>query len=233
MIREILPTRSRELLVALLALLLIADIHQLANADTVRGNISLPSFCDGLSSQTSAIQQQCDQLKRQGFANAEATARAEPRATSVVTPINPAISGTPVPPGYIAPQYQAIKALETEPAIEVVVGHPWRLTSAWQVGAVLNSDPASPEYRKGFGEVIVYAAGPYPSGQSFIARELWDTGGSSSRDAKKCQASWTCPRNVGSITITSVTGPTGVVSFTSSMGANGTLNMSTGTWTFG
>jgi hypothetical protein len=44
---------------------------------------------------------------------------------------------------------------------------------------------------------------------------------------------WGCPRNIGQITITAVTGQNGVVSFSSTSGASGTLDLATGTWAFG
>src|SRR5579862_3069230 len=141
---------NRHLLVlGCVAVLLVVGVRSLTTAATVPGSISLSSYCDNLASQTAAIQQQCDQLKRQGFINAQATARAQSRATSVVSPINPAISGTPVSLGYIAPQDREVKALTPSAVIPAIVGHPWQLTSAWQAGALLNTDPTSPNDQNG------------------------------------------------------------------------------------
>jgi hypothetical protein len=62
--------------------------------------------------------------------------------------------------------------------------------------------------------------------------ELFDMGGMNPGDAKQYMTAWGCPRNLGSITITGITGKNGVVSFTSTAGVSGTLDMATGTWTF-
>jgi hypothetical protein len=43
---------------------------------------------------------------------------------------------------------------------------------------------------------------------------------------------WTCPRALGTITITTVTGLNGIVAFTSSSGRTGSFNMATEQWAF-
>ena len=57
---------------------------------------------------------------------------------------------------------------------------------------------------------------------------LWRTGINSGLD----QQMWECPRSVGDIHITAVSGLNGIVQFQTSTGGKGTLDMSTGKWSF-
>jgi hypothetical protein len=80
--------------------------------------------------------------------------------------------------------------------------------------------------------VLVYAVGSTDRKPPWIGRELFDRGEMNRKDALPYMKDWGCPRNLGSLTITAITGKNGVVSFASTAGVSGTLNMATSAWSF-
>jgi hypothetical protein len=218
--------RARLAAIPGVVIVLALGISHLAGAAPAVAN-PCPASWFPLSTQPASVQQQCAQLRLQANANAYATAEARPYATSVITPVNPAINGTPVPPGYAPPDAGTIAALPVG-VFQGVSSHPEPITSVWQVGSVSSPDPATP----GYGRVIVFAVGPSAGVNAYISRLVFVTGSLPGSLVRQYAGGWVSPRNVGTITIAGVTGPTGVVSLTTSSGTSGTLNMATGAWTF-
>lgn len=194
-----------------------------------------------LSLRSPSIRQQCTQLKDQAQRNVMLTAEARPYATSVPRPVGTytalAAEGPPVatrvPPGQLPPDVQQIKPLDSDP-FGRIGGHPVPITSIWQLGGI--PSPSQP----GYGWLILDAWGPnHDTPTPRIARELFLIDGMPDirKQVNPAWANtyshiWGCPRAIGQITITNVTGANGVVSFMSTSRISGTLDMSTGTWTF-
>jgi hypothetical protein len=154
-----------------------------------------------LSTQPLSIQEQCAQLRLQASASTDATAQARPYATSVIPPVDPAINGTPVPPGYVPPGAGTVETLPVG-VFQGVSQHPEPITSVWQVGAVPSPDPAVP----GYGRVIVFAVGPSGGQNAYISRALFVTGSLPGSLARQYTGGWVSPRDVAAIAITGVTG---------------------------
>jgi hypothetical protein len=186
--------------------------------------------------QPRSIQLQCSQLKQQAIQAAYATAAAAPRSTIVPpTPGPESFPPSGVLAGYIPDDVKPIEAKSPSLfAVEGVSNHLNPVTSVWQVGVVPSRN------HSGYAQVLVYAAGPPndphdPPGllpNPRIARTLFSFG-AMENILPQYDSVWTCPRAIGNLTITGITGQTGVVSFTSSTGVNGALDMSTGAWSFG
>jgi hypothetical protein len=130
--------------------------------------------------------------------------------------------------------YRATLIRADPQGLNSINGLPSNKTSIWDDGAIL--DPS----HQGYGSISVYAVGPHdPSGmgpdipQPQIARLFWPVGNVGGLDPTLYDSRWVCPRAIGSLGITNITGPDGVVSFTSSSGVSGTLDMATGAWGFG
>jgi hypothetical protein len=186
-----------------------------------------------LEKQPAAIQEECAQLKTKALLDQRATAQARPWRPSTPPTPDPRFNFTPGPAqGAIPSDWLTTTAVDPNDPFQSYSNHWPGITSAWQVGGL--QTPGQP----GFGRVVVYAAGPYvgqPDGpdnpRPLIDRRVFGWAnfqyGSIPRDSV-----WVSPRTVGAITITGITGPTGVVSFTAASGVSGTLNMATGAWTF-
>ncbi|HEX5416057.1 MAG TPA: hypothetical protein VFZ25_10355 [Chloroflexota bacterium] len=231
---QILSSRSFRVVVVLgLGLVLLIGAWQLTSAEA--GGTFLPAFCDRLSTQPRAIQDKCSQLKIQAWATAQAAAQARPRVRRAPTP-NWANLPTPVPPGYILPQDRVIEAARPADAFQSYSQHPnpiTNVTSVWRAGSVLNRDPMSPFYERGYGRVLVWAMAPTPPVGPWIERRMIEGGGMPAAQVRQYDTIWHSPRNIGAITITGITDPNGVIAFTSSSGVSGTLDMATGSWSLG
>ncbi|HEX5414066.1 MAG TPA: hypothetical protein VFZ25_00270 [Chloroflexota bacterium] len=228
--------RSPVLIVAVLATLIgaIAAVG-IAGAASPANRGPCPASWYPMWAQSRAIQQQCSNLKQQAIRARYATAAAAPRPT--VLPPTPGPESYP-PTGVLSGSIpDDAKPIQAEPtnmfAVEGVSNHLNPVTSVWQAGVVPSRN------HSGYARILVYAAGPndpdYPPGSvpdPSIARTLFSFGAMENIRPEYDHV-WTCPRPIGSLTITGITGQTGVVSFTSSSGVSGSLDMSTGTWSFG
>jgi hypothetical protein len=211
-----------------LTMVLAIGVVQLAGAavSAVTPTDPCPPSRTPLSSQPLFLQEKCAMLRQ--LASRELTAQARPYTTSAMTPVNPAISGTPVPPGYIPDRDKVSKPLTPSASFQGLSQHPQPITSAWQIGAI--PDPNDPS---NYGVLRVFAIGPPGfTGNAWIGLELLTDGPMAASVTRQYNRFWDCPRSVGTITITNVTGPNDVITFTTSSEVNGTLDMSTGTWTF-
>jgi hypothetical protein len=181
-----------------------------------------------LEKQPAAIQFACIHRKEQALLDERATAQALPwRPSNPPTP-DLQYNYTPGPEQGVVPgDWLATKAIREYDVFQGAHDHLPDITSIWQVGVIL-----SPDHR-GFGRVIVYAAGP--DGQNIpdpvIERRIRPEG-RFQPGALGHETGWQTRQNIGALTITGITGPTGVVSFTAASGVSGTLNMATGAWTF-
>lgn len=218
---------------ALVALVLVLGLATVSRAATAQQSWPCPASWFPLASQSQAIQQQCSQLKLQAVQNSYATVQARPYATSVITPYPTNLIATPQPDGYLPPEVQGIHQLSTG-ALAGIIGLPHPITSVWGVGGI-----PSPTHR-GYGALIVDAwgpgwYGPNPTiGRMLFSQDEMPVIGNQVNPAwgTTYNMAWGCPKAIGQITITNVTGQNGDVSFTSSSGVSGTLNMATGAWTF-
>lgn len=216
--------RLRGLAIALGLTLVLVGLSQLSGtAGTLGSTNPCPSNWFPLSSQPYATQVACGQLRQQADLNELATAQARPYATSVPPTHNLALAGTPILAGYIPNEVKTIHQLNT-----CLVGrvHARPVTDCWLAGYVAGST------HRGYAGIVVYAVGtgrdvPRPT----IIRYFYPIG-DMPNPAFDYNTAWTAPRDIGDITMTGITGPNGVVSFTSKSGVTGTLNMANGTWKF-
>jgi hypothetical protein len=188
-----------------------------------------------LDKQPEAIQKECADLKAKALLDERATAQARPwRASTPPTP-DPRFSNYPPAPDadHIPSDWLGTRRISQEDVFQGYNNHWPGISDVWQVGVTLNPG------QSGIGRVVVYAAGPYvrlPDGPNnqrpLVDRRVFPWG--NFQDGRiPSNSVWVCPRALGALTITNITGPTGVVSFTSTSGVSGTLDMATGAWTFG
>lgn len=165
----------------------------------------------------------CARSKAQEDRDAWATAQAKPYATTVMTPVDLRVWGTPVPPGFIPDEAKAVRPLSRESVVGIM-GMPKNLTSVWRVGVVPHPDGLD------HGTILVYAVGSTDAQPAAIGRLLF--GNLPGRIGRQYNGYWESPRDIGEITITNVSGWNGIVSFTTSSGQQGTFNLATETWNF-
>jgi hypothetical protein len=96
-------------------------------------------------------------------------------------------------------------------------------TSVWQIDYVSNVDQTawSPLYIVAFGGDNNRS----PMFQTLVLNRF-------TPDMGQFEHLWTCPRTLGTLTITNVRGLNGIVAFTSSSGQTGSFNMATEQWVF-
>jgi hypothetical protein len=226
------PTRRRLVATVLGGLVVgLVAVVGLAGAAGVPDTGPCPASWFPLNTQPPAIQKQCAAARDQAIANGLATAQARPRPNAPPPTPDPRFPGVHLD---VVPQWATVVHADSQ-GLQGIMGLPWNITSVWDDGVV-----PSPNHR-GYALISVYAIGPHErSGavpdipQPQIARLFWPEGDQSALQpmAPQYNSRWVCPRAVGSITITAITGPNGVVSFTSTSGVSGTLVLATGAWTF-
>lgn len=147
------------------------------------------------------------------LATQRATALALPRPTSIVANFQPV---------KLTPTADEMK-IEQLPLEAMFGGPPYLrdLTSAWSVGVVPNATGT-------FLYSMYVVAKPSSTGNATIERHLL---GGGDAYAEQYRHVWTAPEPVGKISITAISGQNGVVTFTSTSGKQGTLDMATGQWT--
>jgi hypothetical protein len=221
--------RPLALAVTTLAILVgLAVVADMAGAAGVQDTGPCPASWFPLSHQPPAIQQQCIRNRIQSDANDLATAEARPKTNASPPTPDPRFPAHPL--GQIPSSATLIQP--DDQGLQGIEGLPDPITSVWDDGYV-----PSPNHL-GYALIRVYAVGPHALDSPFpdtpdpqIARLYWPEGDMVDLHAQY-DSSWTCPQAVGSLTITNITGPAGVVSFTSTSGVSGTLDMATGAWTF-
>lgn len=138
-------------------------------------------------------------------------------------------AGTPVPLGYIPDQARQVKALNT---IEFADGPPnlRGSTSIWQVGAFISQN------QRDYNTLYLLAHKPVDGMSAFISTEL-DGIAVRRQDYDQYHKQWLAPQDVGTITITNVTALAiapanivGTVTFTTTTGKSGMLDLASGTW---
>jgi hypothetical protein len=127
--------------------------------------------------------------------------------------------GTPVPRGTIPEKYMLIEEVKDRDP-----GHPTMnyATSIWRLGAVLD--------KRGLFYQLFLVASPLDRNGLPSLRTVSLDG--SEEVQQNWIRVWDCPEPIGTIKITGITSQTGIVSFTSSSGKSGTLDMSSGIWSF-
>jgi hypothetical protein len=217
---------------SLVVLLGIGVLVQRVGAAAYAGGDPCPASWFPLQKEPLAIQFAWSRIRQQPQRSVMATAQARPRVYLPPPTPDPRYTSRPsVFQGYIPPDLEGITALPND-ALQSYNQALQPITSIWQLGVVV-----SPNHR-GYGAVIVYAAGPlsprqYPGvnpNPAFI-RQVFPQGDLTSSPLP-ASSNWQCPRNLGALAIGGVTGMNGVISFTSDAGVSGTLNMATGAWTF-
>ena len=153
----------------------------------------------------------------------QASRNAPARATSV--PV--ALTGTPVPDGYIRDEDKRIEVIPLpevryEPTLR-------RADSIWSVGGVAYElGSSTPLY--------LYSMSSTNGKKTWIAYHLPNSS-LSPKTGGKYNKDWLVPKEVGKLTITNVSGPlsdgqANVISFTTSSGISGTFTPATEEWTF-
>lgn len=99
-------------------------------------------------------------------------------------------------------------------------------TSVWQAGSV-------PEDNKTiYCPLLVYTGVGTKTNSRKAFVGTWVENSESSAVSKKYNHQYPCPKNIGSLKITSISGHNGVVHFTSSSGTRGVFNLATHKWSF-
>lgn len=98
--------------------------------------------------------------------------------------------------------------------------------SIWHAGAV---SPLNDQYVA--SEIIVYVGGSTDA-PVLLRASVDPQVGSDPEVLDQYTDSWPCPRAIGDLTIDSVTGPDGIITFSSTSGQRGTFDMATETWQF-
>lgn len=127
--------------------------------------------------------------------------------------------GTPIPAGVIPEKYMLIEEVKDRDPGHPTMNH---ATSIWRLGAVLD--------KRGLFYQLFLVASPLDRNGLPSLRTISLDG--SEEVQQNWIRVWVCPEPIGTIKITSITSQTGIVSFTSSSGRSGTLDMSSGIWSF-
>ncbi len=131
-------------------------------------------------------------------------------------------AGTPVPFDYIPPEAMQIRYIGE---INDISSFRYART-IWLAGAVA---PTSSDHY--VSRIMVLATGS--NERQFIARSIYNVSFTDDPvNVKRYTKDWECPRNVGELRIDSVTGPDGIITFSSTSGQRGTFDMATETWQF-
>lgn len=193
---------------------------------TVAQSTPCPENYDNLPTQAER-----DRCTNEKTARREAKEREE-IATAIVRPtvgLPTPLPATPEPSGFVPPEAQRIFRLNPDNAAELpsLRGS----NSLWHIGAVPNP--------KGEASFYYALARPGTAAQHAQLAVVLEGNAITPADYQKYSKVWVAPQDVGTITITGVsgtitgpTGPVGIIAFTTSSGRTGTLNMATGTWTF-
>lgn len=148
----------------------------------------------------------------------QATARAKYPNGPVNVPTIPVIS-TPRPAGYIPPIYLEIKPLHTSGPERTAPSRFQYGQSVWHVGAVMTAE--------GDPTPFFVAARPDQCAlQSLVFGHRDDT-----FPTARVGYSWDCPEDIGDLTITGATGPTGIITATDALSRTITFDLANETWT--
>lgn len=144
------------------------------------------------------------------------------QTTVPVTPVLP--YDTPVPAGSKPVWAETVASVAKS---EVAGYQPFRqATSIWRNGGVVDTDARG---QSQWYELFIYTL-PGEGDRPVVITHL---PAAPQHVAHQYEKDWVCPRTLGTLTITAITGgATGSLSFTSSSGQTGSLNMATGVWTF-
>jgi hypothetical protein len=135
----------------------------------------------------------------------------------------PIMDSTPLPLGFIPEEAKVVYEVSGDDRVDgPVFLRPQAAVSVWQVGAVSSTDLTF------YYSVIIYSVKNTCALGSTINNDGLDPD-----VGKKYNKLWTCPDTLGGeLTIVSVTGPEGIINFTSSKGITGSLNITTDQWVF-
>ncbi len=131
-------------------------------------------------------------------------------------------------PGFVPQKMkkpQDIPAPKDVPLLDVATGPPAMrgATSVWFIDYVSDSEETL------WSELYLISFGGDGNGparfQTYVLNRF-------TPDMGQFEHLWTCPRTLGTLTITNVTGLNGIVAFTSSSGQTGSFNMATEQWVF-
>ena len=135
----------------------------------------------------------------------------------------PHLQITPIPRPKVA-QPASDKGIGAIPLQEAGGVNAWQgATSLWGVASVSNAQETA------WSPFYVFTIGGYKGGSAALETLVLNT---FTDDMNQYNHVWLCPRAIGTLTITAVTGPTGIVSFKSSAGQTGTFNLATQAWAF-
>lgn len=140
-----------------------------------------------------------------------------------------ALPRTQTVPGFkpvkLLPEPDWAKTVKEIPLDDLAGGDPTLhgATSVWQAGSVPNADVSE------WMPFLVYAKPGEKDGHALLGTLVIN---GTTDQVQQYIHTWTCPRAVGTITITSVKGPTDTVTFTTSSGQAGKFDLATQTWTF-
>ncbi|MGQ9550550.1 MAG: hypothetical protein ACUVWS_18205 [Roseiflexus sp.] len=193
------------------AMLQIGSTHSTPTLTPIRNSIA-PSLPALMSKATEVIEQ-----RERHFDNQRAT----PQIMRIPSTPDPNLHGTTVPPDY-RPDW----INDVEPVTKADLGGVSFLrnaTSIWRNGGLPNIQGT--EWFPLF-HYAVPGTNDHPIISSFIPNAPPDL-------QQKLTQSWECPRAIGTLTITMITGGSnGTIEFVSSTGVTGSLNMATGEWIF-
>jgi hypothetical protein len=130
----------------------------------------------------------------------------EARGTPTITPT--------LPPDGIPPEAHRIE--RKRPEAGSILSYRW-FVSIWRVGAVLSAD------RRAYA---FYVLTPKEECQLHTT-----TIGPDFSQLPRYEQQWSCPQDIGELTITGATGPTGIISFTNALSQTGIFNLTTEAWT--
>ncbi len=132
-------------------------------------------------------------------------------------------------PGFTPQKLQKPTGTDVSPheiPLQNVAGGPAAMryaTSVWQIDYVTNRDQTA------WSPLDIVASGGEGNGQVTLQTVLLNRFTS---DMSQYEHLWTCPQDIGAITITSVAGLNGVLTFKSSSGQHGSFNMALEKWDF-
>ena len=218
--------------VTFIAVALLA-FFAIASATNSTSPLAAPCSVSGtsLANQPIAVQQQCSDLKQQALHSYQATVEAGPHISNVPLTPNAAFLTEVVTDEVTAiaafPDLQTNEPIRAKDIFQSDSRHNNPVTSVWRAGVLPGANPDI------YLQVIVYAVGPSQvNGNASIFRLLIGTIDPTEPQRAQFTSGWQSPRDVGNLTITGITGQTGVISFASDNGTSGTLDMTTNSWTF-
>lgn len=192
-----------------------SSLEKMSQAELATAHVpcELPQKERAMQEQCAALKDRLNEVRETAYPLTVEALRSLPTRTRSI-PL-----GSPVPAGVIPDKYKVIEEIkDPQPGPSQIT----YASSVWRLGAVFGE-------RDRYYLMFLSAMKPGDDKKPLIQRFFLDA---SDEVLLKWRAYWECPEPIGDITITGITGQTGIVSFTSTSGKSGTLDMASGAWSF-